>query len=39
LADEVLGYGPDVVVEEPTEVGRAVVSRLRELASSSGGAR
>ncbi|CAN5145116.1 WYL domain-containing protein [soil metagenome] len=37
LADEVLGYGADVVVEEPLEVRALVVSRLRELVPAGGG--
>jgi proteasome accessory factor B len=32
LADEVLGYGADVIVEEPEEVRALVVARLREVA-------
>jgi proteasome accessory factor B len=34
LADEVLGYGADVVVLEPEEVRDSVVRRLRELAQA-----
>jgi proteasome accessory factor B len=33
LADEVLGYGADVVVEDPAEVRDAVVARLEQVAS------
>ena len=33
LADEVLAYGADAVVEEPTDAVEAVVSRLRALTS------
>jgi proteasome accessory factor B len=29
FADEVTGYGPDVVVQEPPEVRELVVARLR----------
>jgi proteasome accessory factor B len=32
LADEVLGYGADVVVEEPADLRGLVVGRLREVA-------
>jgi proteasome accessory factor B len=32
LADELLGYGADVVVEQPAEVRDVVVARLREAA-------
>ena len=39
LADEVLGCGADVVVEEPDEVATAVVSRLEQLAASTGAPR
>jgi proteasome accessory factor B len=35
LADEVLGYGADVVVLEPAEVRAMVVDRLEELAGVS----
>jgi len=39
LADEVCGYGPDVVVVSPPEVRDLVVQRLRgALAAHSGGA-
>jgi proteasome accessory factor B len=34
LADEVLGYGADVIVEEPQEVRAIVVDRLREAAAT-----
>jgi proteasome accessory factor B len=34
FADEVSGYGPDVVVEEPPEVRDLVVARLRGAASA-----
>jgi proteasome accessory factor B len=34
LADEVLGYGADVLVEEPAELREIVVGRLRELVGS-----
>jgi proteasome accessory factor B len=33
LADEVLGYGADVVVEDPPEVRSVVIERLREVAA------
>ena len=39
LADEVLGYGADVVVEAPAELRALVVARLRTVAAASGGAR
>lgn len=34
LADEVLGYGADVVVEEPAELRELVVGRLRQVAAA-----
>jgi proteasome accessory factor B len=34
MADEILGYGADVVVEEPTELRELVVGRLRQVASA-----
>ena len=34
LADEVLGYGADVVVEEPAELRELVVGRLRKVAAA-----
>ncbi len=34
LADEVLGYGADVVVEEPADLRDLVVGRLREVAAT-----
>ncbi|MGH3330567.1 MAG: helix-turn-helix transcriptional regulator [Nocardioidaceae bacterium] len=39
MADEVLGYGADVVVESPTELREIVVTRLREAAAGAGGGR
>ncbi len=33
LAEEVLGFGPDVFVEEPAELRDDIVARLREVAS------
>ena len=39
LADEVLGYGADVIVESPEELRGMVVDRLRSVAASVGGAR
>jgi predicted DNA-binding transcriptional regulator YafY len=33
LADELLGYGADVVVLAPEEVRRSVLARLREAAA------
>ncbi|QNN52745.1 helix-turn-helix transcriptional regulator [Nocardioides mesophilus] len=38
LADEVLGYGVDVVVETPVEVRDLVVARLRGIATAPGSA-
>ena len=38
LADEVTGYGPDVVVDEPEEVRQLVVQRLTGALGSRGGA-
>jgi proteasome accessory factor B len=35
FVDELLGYGADVVVEEPVEVRDAVVGALREAAGAS----
>jgi len=37
LVDEVLSYGPDVVVESPEELRSRVVARLRVMADTSGG--
>jgi proteasome accessory factor B len=37
LADEVLGYGADVVVEEPAELRELVVGRLRKVAAAGEG--
>jgi proteasome accessory factor B len=34
LADEILGYGADVVVEEPAELRELVVGRLRQVAAA-----
>jgi proteasome accessory factor B len=39
LADELLGYGEDVVVLEPEELRSAVVQRLRSAAGVDGGER
>ena len=39
LADEVLGYGADVVVEAPPELREMVVDRLRMVAGTPGGRR
>jgi proteasome accessory factor B len=39
LADEVLGYGADVVVQGPQELRSMVVERLRQVAASTGGPR
>jgi proteasome accessory factor B len=36
LADQLAAYGPDVVVEAPTEVRRAVIDRLTRLAAMGG---
>src|SRR4051812_2143805 len=36
LADEVLGYGADVVVEAPEDVRDSVIRRLREAAGAAG---
>jgi predicted DNA-binding transcriptional regulator YafY len=33
FADEVLGYGADVIVEAPEDVRSLVVNRLREAAA------
>jgi proteasome accessory factor B len=38
LADEVTGYGPDVVVDAPDEVRELVVQRLRGALAPGGGA-
>ncbi len=38
LAEEVLGYGADVVVESPPEVRDLVVAHLRDLATAPGSA-
>ena len=38
LADEVLGLGPDVVVESPAELREEIVSRLRATVAASGSA-
>jgi proteasome accessory factor B len=34
MADEILGYGADVVVEEPADLRETVVSRLRRVAAA-----
>jgi proteasome accessory factor B len=39
LADEVLGYGADVIVESPPELRDKVVERLRAVAGASGAGR
>ncbi len=39
MADEVLSYGPDVVVETPEDLRRLVVDRLREVAEPAGARR
>jgi proteasome accessory factor B len=39
FAEELAGYGPDVVVEAPTELVDAVVERLRGVVATHGGAR
>ncbi len=39
LADEVLGFGADVIVESPQELRDQVVTRLRTVAGTAGGAR
>jgi proteasome accessory factor B len=38
LADEVLGYGADVYVEEPAALRETVVRRLRAAVGAPGGA-
>jgi proteasome accessory factor B len=35
LVDEVLGYGPDAVVEGPDDLRSAVVARLRAVAGAA----
>jgi proteasome accessory factor B len=35
MVDELVGYGPDVVVEEPQELRDAVVERLRAVAGAA----
>ncbi len=39
LAQEIAGYGADVVVEEPAELRDAVVDRLRSVLAAHGGGR
>ena len=39
LADEVLGYGSDVIVESPDDLRTVVVDRLRMVSATAGGAR
>jgi proteasome accessory factor B len=39
LADEVLGYGADVYVEEPAALRESVVRRLRAAVAAPGGTR
>ena len=34
LADEAIGFGPDVVIVEPAEARAAVLARLRALAGA-----
>jgi proteasome accessory factor B len=38
LADELSGYGPDVIAEQPTELVDAVIARLRGAAAAHEGA-
>jgi proteasome accessory factor B len=38
MADEILGYGPDVVVEAPDDLRSLVVDRLRQAAAAGAGA-
>ena len=39
FAEEIAGYGSDVVVEQPPELVDAVVERLRGVVAARGGAR
>ena len=36
LADQLAAYGPDVVVEAPTDIRDAVIARLTRLAAMDG---
>ena len=37
FAEQLAGYGPDVVAEQPTDLGRAVARRLRGALATHGG--
>ena len=39
FAEELAGYGPDVVVEQPPELSVGVVERLRGVLAAHGGSR